>query len=88
MLRQCSYDRHIRYHYKYNKKKQGNFMEPIYVLQSQNEMQHIYLLNRNLVDTRWQQYSTHLHTNNTQKYRERNILNNQKLNIHNNKKIN
>jgi hypothetical protein len=26
---------------------------------------HIYLFNRNWVDTRWQQYSTNLHTNNT-----------------------
>jgi hypothetical protein len=26
----------------------------------------IYILNRNLFDTRWQQYSTHLHTNSTQ----------------------
>jgi hypothetical protein len=26
----------------------------------------IYLLNRNWVATRWQLYSTHLHTNNTQ----------------------
>jgi hypothetical protein len=39
---------------------------------------YIYLFNRNWVDTRWQQYSTHLRTNNTQ-YRE--------LNIHNNKKL-
>jgi hypothetical protein len=26
----------------------------------------IYIFNRNWVDTRWQQYITHLHTNNTQ----------------------
>jgi hypothetical protein len=29
-------------------------------------MVYIYIYNCNWVDTRWQQYSTHLHTNNTQ----------------------
>jgi hypothetical protein len=26
----------------------------------------VFIFNRNWVDTRWQQYSTHLHTNSTQ----------------------
>jgi hypothetical protein len=30
------------------------------------DMIYIYIFNCNWVDTRWQQYSTHLHTNNTQ----------------------
>jgi hypothetical protein len=40
-----------------------------------------------LVDTRWQQYSTHLHTNSTQNTEKGNIYNNHKLNIHNNTKL-
>jgi hypothetical protein len=36
------------------------------------------VFNRDWVDTQWQQYTTHLHTNNTQ-YRERNIHNKQKI---------
>jgi hypothetical protein len=45
-----------------------------------------YICNRNWVDTRWQQYSTHLHTNNPQNTESRTCIHNKKLNIHNNKK--
>jgi hypothetical protein len=46
-----------------------------------------YIFNRNWVDTRWQQYSTHLHTNNTQNTENRTYITIKKLNIHNNKNI-
>jgi hypothetical protein len=47
---------------------------------------YIYLFNRNWVDTRWQQYNTHLHTNRTQN-RERNIHNNKKVTYRTIKKL-
>jgi hypothetical protein len=47
----------------------------------------IYIFNRNWVDTRWQQYSTHLHTNNTQNTENGKYII-KKLKIHNNKKLN
>jgi hypothetical protein len=33
----------------------------------------IYIFNRNWVDTRWQKYITHLHTNNTQNTENRKL---------------
>jgi hypothetical protein len=45
------------------------------------------IINRNWVDTQWQQYSTHLHTNNTQNTENRTYITIKKLNIHNNKKL-
>jgi hypothetical protein len=47
----------------------------------------IYLFNRNLVDNRWQQYSTHLHTYSTQNKENGTYITVKKLNIHNNKKL-
>jgi hypothetical protein len=49
---------------------------------------YICIFNRNWVDTRWRQYSTHLHTNNTQNTEKVTYITIKKLNIHNNKKIN
>jgi hypothetical protein len=49
---------------------------------------YIYLFNRNWVDIRWQQYSSHLHTNNTQNTENGTYITMNKLNIHNNYKIN
>jgi hypothetical protein len=48
----------------------------------------IRIFNCNWVDTRRQQYSTHLHTNNTHNTEKRMYITIQKLNICNNKKIN
>jgi hypothetical protein len=45
----------------------------------------IYLFNRNWIDTRWQQYSTHLHTNNTHNTENGTYITIKKLNIRNNK---
>jgi hypothetical protein len=47
----------------------------------------IYTFNCNWVDTRWQQYSTHLHTNNTQNAENGTYITIKKLNIHNNIKL-
>jgi hypothetical protein len=48
-----------------------------------------YIFNRDWVDTRWQQYSTHLHTNKLYtEYGEGNTHNNQKIKHPNNEKIN
>jgi hypothetical protein len=47
----------------------------------------IYVFNRNWVDTRWQQHSTHLHTNSTQNTENEIYITMKKLNIHNNKKL-
>jgi hypothetical protein len=47
----------------------------------------IYVFNCNWIDTRWQQYSTHLHTNNTQNTENGKYITIKKLNIHNNKKL-
>jgi hypothetical protein len=41
--------------------------------------------NRNWADTRWQQYSSHLHTNNTQNTENETYITITKLNMHNNK---
>jgi hypothetical protein len=50
---------------------------------------YIYIIyNRNWVDTRWQLYSTHLHTNNTQNTENGTYITVKKLNTHNNKKSN
>jgi hypothetical protein len=48
----------------------------------------IYLFNRNWVGTRWQQYSSHLHTTNIQNTEKGTYITITELNIHNNKKIN
>jgi hypothetical protein len=45
------------------------------------------IFNRNWVDIRWQQYSTHLHTNNTQNSENGTYITIKKLNIHNNRKV-
>jgi hypothetical protein len=45
------------------------------------------IYNCNWVDTRWQQYSTHLHTNNTQNTGNGTYIITTKLNIQNNKKL-
>jgi hypothetical protein len=45
-----------------------------------------YIFNRNWVDTRWQQYSTHFHTNNTQNIENGTYITLKELNIYNNKK--
>jgi hypothetical protein len=45
----------------------------------------IYIFNCNWVDTRWQQYSSHLNTNSTQNTLNRTYITNKKLNMHNNK---
>jgi hypothetical protein len=47
----------------------------------------MYIVNCNWVDTWWQQYSSHLHTNNTQKTENGTHITITKLNIHNNKKL-
>jgi hypothetical protein len=47
----------------------------------------VYIFNCNRVDTRWQQYSTHLHTNSTQNTENGTYITIKKLNIHNNKKL-
>jgi hypothetical protein len=39
------------------------------------------IFNRNWVDTRWQQYSSHLHTNNTRNTENRTYITIKKLNI-------
>jgi hypothetical protein len=44
---------------------------------------YIYIYNCNWVDTRWQQYSAHLHTNNTQNTENGTYTTITKLNIHN-----
>jgi hypothetical protein len=46
------------------------------------------IYNCNWVDIRWQQYSSHLHTNSTQNTQNRTYITITKLNMHNNKKIN
>jgi hypothetical protein len=46
----------------------------------------IYIYNCNWVDARWQQYSSHLHTNNTQNTENGTHITITKLNAHNNKK--
>jgi hypothetical protein len=43
------------------------------------------IFNCNWVDTRWQQYSSHLHTNSTQNTPNRTYITITKLNMHNNK---
>jgi hypothetical protein len=48
---------------------------------------YIYLFNRNWVDIRWQQYSTHLHTNNTQNTEDGTYITIKQLNMYNNKKL-
>jgi type VI protein secretion system component VasF len=45
------------------------------------------IFNRNWVDTRWQQYSLHLHTNNTQNTGKGTYITIKKLSTHNNKKL-
>jgi hypothetical protein len=49
-------------------------------------MIYIYIFNCNWVDTRWQQYSSHLHANSTQSTENRTYITIKKLNVHNNKK--
>jgi hypothetical protein len=49
---------------------------------------YIYIFNCNWVDTRWQQYSTHLHTNSTQNTENGTYMTIKKLNIHKNQKLN
>jgi hypothetical protein len=46
-----------------------------------------YIFNRNWVDTRWQQYGSHLHTNNTQNTEIGTYITIKKSNIHNNTKL-
>jgi hypothetical protein len=46
----------------------------------------MYLFNRNRVVTRWQQYSTHLHTNNTHNTEKGTYTTIKTLDMHNNKK--
>jgi hypothetical protein len=43
------------------------------------------IFNRKCVDARWQQYSSHLQTNNTQNTENGTFIAIKKLNIHNNK---
>jgi hypothetical protein len=50
-------------------------------------IRYIYIFNRNWVDTRWQQCSTHLHTNDTQNTENATYVTMKKLSIHNNKKL-
>jgi hypothetical protein len=50
-------------------------------------MMMIYIFNRKWVDNRWQQYSTQLHTNNTQNTENGTHTTTKKLNTHNNKKL-
>jgi hypothetical protein len=47
----------------------------------------IYIFNRDWVDTRWQQHSTHLHTNSTHNTENGTYITIKKLNIHNNNKL-
>jgi hypothetical protein len=47
---------------------------------------YLYIFNFNLVDTRWQQFSTHLRTNSTQNTENGTYITIQNRNIHNNKK--
>jgi hypothetical protein len=49
---------------------------------------YIYIYNRNWVDTRRQQYSTHLHTNSTQNTENGTYITINKLNMHNKKLTN
>jgi hypothetical protein len=48
---------------------------------------YIYIFNCNWVDTRWQQYSSHLHTNSTQNTGNGTYKAITKFNVHNNKKL-
>jgi hypothetical protein len=47
----------------------------------------IYIFNCNWVDTRWQQYSTHLHISSAQNTENGTYITITKLNIHNNRKL-
>jgi hypothetical protein len=45
------------------------------------------IFNRNWVDTRWKQYNSHLHKNNTQNTGKGTYITIKKLNTHNNKQL-
>jgi hypothetical protein len=63
----------------------GRRMGAVYCNRRRDGRDMIYIFNCNWVDTRWQQYSSHLHTNSTQNTPNRTYITITKLNVHNNK---